>query len=245
MKRIGMIAFAAALLSPALVAAQTVNIDNFNTSETTLSRNTLGTSSVTHTTGAAIGGSRYVELTKSAPDNGDTVQLIWNGSDQTFGSTNSVGSFLLVWGQAAQLDADITGTNTFTFESVSLDFNSPYTITIISNQGEGGEVTATYNGNLPGANPNPYDISIQLSSFTNGGSLNLTDIDQISFAFSGPTAATDFGLDNIRFTFTAIPEPTTMALGGLICAGGVGYARWRRRKNLELADKVQETFNQD
>ncbi len=74
-----------------------------------------------------------------------------------------------------------------------------------------------------------------------GGTLNFTapspfsSADIRAFNNSGGQAA--WAIDNLQLTFSAVPEPATIALCGVaLCGGGCGaWRRWRKRKDLASA----------
>jgi len=232
------IALVVSALAVGVTSAQTVVIDTFSNAQTNILRTSVGSTAVTQTDASAAGGFRrvtniYVSSINPPPNLGN-FDLLFNASVmQSTADAGVVGSFLLQYGTQAQLNINASATNAFQFERFFLDLASSFTATITSGN---GAVVATYTspaGAIPGGGAPSQLITVPFVNFTNGGLLNLADIDTVSFQFDAAQPATQFQLDNIRFVSVAIPEPATMAMIGVtgsLVAGGM-YLRRRRNQN--------------
>lgn len=215
--------------------AQTVIIDTFSNAQTNILRTTVGSTPVLQTDASAAGGFRNVtNIYNSGTGNFD---LIFNGSVmQSTADAGVLGSYLLQYGTQAQLNINASATNAFQFERFFLDLASGFTATITSGN---GAVVATFVSSataIPGGGAPSQLITVPFSSFTNGGLLNLADIDAVSFRFDAAQQATQFQLDNIRFVNVTVPEPATVALLGLAGAGVASGWFIRRRRNKKALD---------
>lgn len=227
------IALVVSALSVSVSSAQIV-IDTFSNTQTNILRTTVGSTPVLQTDVSAIGGFRNVtNIYNSGSGNFD---LIFNGSVmQSTADAGVLGSYLVQYGTQAQLNLNASATNAFQFERFFLDLSSGFTATITSGN---GAVVATYTSAataIPGGGAPSQLITVPFTSFTNGGLLNLADIDAISFRFDAAQQATQFQLDNIRFVTVAVPEPATMAMigvTGVVVAGGWCVRRRRNQKTL-------------
>ncbi|MFT3881333.1 MAG: PEP-CTERM sorting domain-containing protein [Gemmatales bacterium] len=229
MRRI-IIALVASALAISAVSAQTVIIDTFSNAQTNILRTTTGSTPVLQPDASAVGGFRRVtNIYQSGSGNYD---LIFNGSVmQSTADAGVLGSFLLQYGTQAQLNINASATNAFQFERVFLDLASGFTATITSGN---GAVVATYTSPataIPGGGAPSQLVTVPFAAFTNGGLLNLADIDAVTLQFDAAQPATQFQLDNIQFVSVAVPEPATVALLGLAGAGVASGWYLRRRRS--------------
>ncbi|MFT3881332.1 MAG: PEP-CTERM sorting domain-containing protein [Gemmatales bacterium] len=230
------IALVVSALAVSVSSAQIV-IDTFSNTQTNILRTTVGSTPVVQTDASAIGGFRRVtNIYNSGAGNFD---LIFNGSVmQSTADAGVLGSYLVEYGTQAQLNLNASATNAFQFERFFLDLSSGFTATITSGN---GAVVATFTSSataIPGGGAPSQLITVPFASFTNGGLLNLADIDAISFRFDAAQQATQFQLDNIRFVTVSIPEPATIAMIGVtgsLVAGGMYLRRRRHQKKLNAS----------
>lgn len=235
-----LLAGVASVLSLGTVSAQTVVIDTFSNTQPNVLRTTPGsTTAPLQVDASAVGGNRLV--TNTYVSGTGNFDLIFNGSVmQSTADAGVIGNYLLQYGSQAQLDLNANATNAFQFERFFLDLSAGFTVTLTSGN---GAVTASYTSGateIPGGGAPSQLITVPFSAFTNGGLLDLTDIDAISFAFTGNQPATQFQLDNIQFVNVSVPEPATVALMGIsgVATGGVVWMR-RRKTNKHLQKKLK------
>lgn len=126
-------------------------------------------------------------------------------------------------------DFTVGGNNSITLSVINPDHSGGIEITLMSGRGTASEAFFTVTQPYTIGNPSNQTLVFQLSGFTG---VNLTDIDQIIVEPVGQIpSAGDLSLDNIVVTFTAVPEPATvalMSLSGLAVGAGV----WMRRRNM-------------
>jgi len=230
------IAMLAVCLSSGALFAQTVVIDPFSVAQTTINNPTFPTTvgPVLQPDGSAAGGFRQV--TSNHISGEGAYDLIFDGNTmQSSAGSGVIGSFLLEYGTQAQLNINATGTNAFQFERANLDLSAGFTATITSGA---GAVVATYvsgPNEIPGGGLPSSLITVPFAAFTNGGSLDLTDIDAVTFQFTASQGSTQFLLDNIQLV-SAVPEPTTIAMLGVSGAAAAASIWYRRRKATRLAN---------
>lgn len=234
------LALVVAAVAVSAASAQTVVIDTFSNNQTNILRTTVGSTTVVQTDASAAGGFRevtniYVSTLAPTPPFGD-FNLLFNGSVmQSTADAGVVGSYLIRYGTQAPLSINASATNAFQFERFFLDLSSGFTVTIT----DGSAVTATYvsaANAIPGGGAPTQLMTVPFVNFTNGGLLNLADIDAITFRFDAAQPATQFQLDNIQFVSVAIPEPATVALLGLAGAGIASAWYMRRRRTLNAGN---------
>ncbi len=231
------IAMLAVCLSTASLFAQTVLIDTFSVAQSIINNPTFPntTAPLDQTDASAVGGIRTVTSTHTS--GAGAYDLKFNGSDmQSSADSGVLGSFLLQYGTQGQLNLGATGTNAFQFERANLDLSAGFTATITSGN---GAVVATYVSGateIPGGGLPSQLVTVPFSAFTNGLSLDLTDIDAISFQFTASQGSTQFLLDNLQFVTTAVPEPATVAMIGITGVAAAASVWYRRRKAARLLE---------
>jgi len=219
------------LLLPVLALASTtasaVVIDNFDTGNTNITRNSVGTSTDTANGNPAdiIGNDRdasltYIsgELDASAQANPPTGRFSWSNAA---GVTSSAS---LVWddGAGGLGGVDLTEgglSDAILMELVTIDLDVQLTFTVEDTQG--GSSSRTLTGLTPG------ELKFAYASFT--GTANFTDVNRISLLFEGP-ANVDATIDLVS-TSQLVPEPASVLLFGvgLTALGGAMRRRRGRR----------------
>jgi chitodextrinase len=212
--------------------ASAVVIDHFKDGLFTLT--VSGTGPATDTSGnisapQALGGKRDATITFVTGS--DSLQggalLVITGSDHflSYSDADTVQSTLkLVYGEAAQLDADLSQTGGLAVEYFTSDIGTVSTgWTVRTHQGEGNDTTVTVSM-ATSAGP-----SVVFFSWAQFKALNIafdpSDVDQITFEIDSIVAG-DYSIDALDAP--DVPEPLTM-LGVVMGLGGIGaYIRRRR-----------------
>jgi len=235
-----LVACLGALIVPAPASAQVV-IDPFSSTTIMTNPPVLGVNLITEnvqTTGQRtdvppnnlpVGGNRsYVLNFPTAPTGAATASaFVDTGTLQLANSNGADSRFTLTYGQTAPLALSLTGTPIIRidFSSVDPGFGVggndvvPVSLTVT----DVGANTATVSANIA-RNPNPSFIDLNLA----GTGVNLGNISRLTFVFDGGRSS-DVGIDQIR-AISAVPEPTTLALGGLGLAGSAYFARRQRNR---------------
>lgn len=230
---------AALVFSTLSVSAQTILIDTFTNAAPAgpLSQTAPGIITRNDTDASAIGGNRRITNNYVSGTGGNPFTLSFTGTQmQSSAGSTVIGNFLTEYGFNSPLNLDASATNSFVFERNFLDLSANFTVTLVSDV-TGTPITATFSGSIPGGGGPSSDISVPFASFAGIGSINLADIDRISFEFDASQAATQFTLDNLRFA-VAVPEPTTIAMlgiSGVAAAASIWYRRRKASRQLEAA----------
>lgn len=232
------------LLIPAVILgsltgsqAQSIQIDNFTDGSSFTDQNTSGTATYNYISGAAdiIGGSRQVR-TRAAGSGfyGPSVIAVDTtaGSMSSYGGDN--GDRFLEYGSGIGSQT-FTGAGPGTPVNLNEDLNLADAFSIVvanATAGDAMQITVIdsgnnqYNYNFDISSAGTY--SVPLSDFSGLTSLAASDIDGFLFnpQSTASTAATGLVVSDLSIT-TTVPEPSTLALAGLGCAGLL--LRFRRK----------------
>ncbi|MFK7765671.1 MAG: PEP-CTERM sorting domain-containing protein [Mariniblastus sp.] len=213
------IIFAAAILATSAVHADIV-IDTFDDGNTIV-RTTVGTTTQGTTASSILGGQRDDSLTLVALGGDEFIGSMGFGGELTLsqGSLDQINGSL-VYDNFANFDMTDGGINTaFAFDFVSSD--APATISdVLSVTAVSGGTSVTNFVSIP-ASGNLGVATVDFADFTG---VDFTSLDEVSIDYNFATAP---GRDFEIATFSAIPEPTSLAIIGL---GGLGVLLRRRRK---------------
>jgi hypothetical protein len=156
----------------------------------------------------------------------DSVSITIDSGVLNFNSTTGASATLVLLYDAnsAGLNEDFTGYQSLTLSVLNFDFafGNPLPITLTLTDTGSNSFSSTINVNSGGAQP----IDFPLAAFQSGG-VNLSSIQSVELTFTGNTAH-NFTIDAIQLT--AIPEPATLALWGVVGAAGAWYGRRRLSK---------------
>ncbi len=217
--RIYSLVFAFAVLAASTVHADII-IDTFDAGND-IFRTTVGTSTQGTSATSILGGQRD-----------DTLTLVDLGGDERNGFMGFGGRLAISQGSQDEITGSLVYDNFTSFDfteggvsnQFALDFvssDSSFPISdVLSITATSGSNTDTQFVTIP-ANSNLGVATVDFASFTG---VDFTQLDSVSIEYDFATApGRDFEID----TFSAIPEPTSVALLGL---GGLGLMLRRRRK---------------
>lgn len=181
-----------------------------------------------------VGGSRQLDLTVASGSQSNS--LVVDHDDYGVGAlsmnlgSGTDGFGVVTWDSngagLSGVDLTVAGTNPYLQASIRFsDQDLGFAVTITETAAAGGS-TASWSTNL---GPGVSYVNQALSSFTNAGDVDFTDVDKIVLTLSGPLAQ-DATIDLLEVTNTPqngdgnIPEPA-----GLLGLGLLGLVRRRRR----------------
>jgi len=237
---VALLACLGALIVPAPASAQ-VGIDPFSSTTIMTNPPVLGVNLINETvqtTGQQtdvppnnlpVGGNRsYVLNFPVAPGGAATASaFVDTGALQLANSNGADSRISLTYGQTAPLALNLASTPIIRLDFLSVDpgfgvgGNDVVPITLIATDVSANSVTLNANVARSGV---PSFINLNLT----GAAINLSNISRLTFIIDGGRAS-DVAVDQIR-AFAAVPEPTTLALGGFGLAGSAYLARRRRNR---------------
>lgn len=207
-----------ALCGWALQSMADIVIDNFNQGSVDILVNN-GSQTASDTDGGlsttnVIGGERYSFLQWQTGTDNTTLKINTSGDDlekASYGSQpGNDGYYYLIYGNGSALNADLTqgGTNNrFGLRFLFSDVVGTTTVSIVTD----GVGTSTLSHANPLGGTMDEWVYFDYSDFS--GSADFDDVDKITLTINGTTGA-DITLDHFSTTF--IPEPTTLALMGMV-----------------------------
>jgi hypothetical protein len=180
-----------------------------------------------------LGGRRTFGLSLIAPSRGPVTAVSDAGSFSYSSDSLSLGALNLLYNGGGNLNANLTGLQSFHIPVLSLDFGG-LGITMVLNDGA-HQLSSTVQLNQPGA----QDADFDLSSFTGPGPFDLSSVDSIEVRFATKPSQ-DFSIGPITAKLKDVPEPGALALWGAVGLGAGWYYR-RRRRARAAQPKVAET----
>ena len=177
--------------------------------------NTRNGTGLTEGTGDLVGVTNFDNLTGPFPDGNNAYQI--SDPDGTMRVTTDAVSLVGFTNTTVSIDLFVAFTGYEPDDAIR-----------IYATGDGGEVDLL---NTTGSDINDLNIEGRFITYT--GNLNGFTVASLVFQFEADSDNEQIFVDNIRFEGEAVPEPTSLALLGIVGLGGIVGQRIRNRRSTQ------------